>query len=207
MKNNIILILALIPICFSCKNQFELVEKFDESGVKTESFHVGKESGLIEGVHFKYFKNGNVEQKSDYKSNKLEGKRILFYENGDTLIIESYANARYVGPYKSFHPDNILQSEGQYKAGKMEGEWKFYYKNNQVKEVVNFQGNEENGPFVEYHENGNLKAKGAYKTTEANIDSNREHGPLELFDEKGELFKKMDCQLGICKTTWKREES
>ncbi len=207
MKLNILLFTTLFALCFSCKNQYELVEKFDDTGTKTESFQIDKETGLIEGVHYKYFPNGNVEQQSDYKNNKLEGKRILFYENGDTLIIESYANARYVGLYKSFHPGNVLESEGNYAAGMMDGEWTFYYDNKQIKEVVQFIENEENGPFLEYHKNGKLKAKGAYKTTEANIDANREHGPLELYDEEGNVYKKMDCNLGRCTTTWKREES
>jgi len=123
----------------ACKNNFELVEKFDATGKTSESFHINKESGLIEGIHYKYFPDGTtVEQQSDYKNNKLEGHRIIFYENGDTMIIESYENARYVGPYSSFYQGSILESEGQYVEGKMDGEWKFYYKNKQVKENLAF---------------------------------------------------------------------
>jgi len=207
MKNFLFISFFLAAILFSCKDKYDLIEKHDESGILTESYSIDKETGLIEGIHYKYFPNGKVEQQSEYKNNKLEGNRILFYENGDTLIMESYKNAQYDGPYKSYFNGNILESEGQYVDGMMNGEWKFYHDNKQLKEVVQFKGNEENGPFVEYHKNGNLKAKGTYKTTEQNIDGNREDGKLELYDEDGKIFKKMDCDLGTCTTTWKREES
>lgn len=192
---------------FSCKGKYELIEKRNDDGTLSESFNINKETGLIEGIHYKYFPSGKVEQMSDYKNNKLEGNRILFYENGDTMILETYKNAIYEGTYRSYFEGNILESNGQYVDGKMDGEWQFYYKNKQLKEVVQFEGNEENGPFIEYHDNGNIKAKGTYKTTEANIDGNREHGLLEMYDKEGKIFKKMDCELGTCKTTWQREES
>jgi antitoxin component YwqK of YwqJK toxin-antitoxin module len=209
MKMKIFLFFAILlaTTLFSCKGKYDLIEKHNENGILTESYHLDKETGYIEGVYYKYFPNGKIEQQSDYKNNKLEGNRILFYENGDTLIIETYKNAQYEGPYKSYYSGNILESEGQYVDGMMDGEWKFYHDNKQIKEIVQFKANEENGPFVEYHKNGNLKAKGSYRTTEKNIDGNREDGKLELYNEDGVLFKKMDCELGTCVTTWKREES
>ena len=206
MKNISFCLLSLC-VLFCCSSKYELVEKHDENGILKESFKIDKETGFIEGTHYAYFPNGKIEQQAEYKNNKLEGKRILFYETGDTLIIESYKDAKFVGIYKSFHQGNVLESVGKYDAGMMDGEWKFYYNNKQLKEVVEFKDNEENGPFVEYHSNGNMKAKGTYKTTQKNIDGNREHGLLEIYNEAGVLVKKMNCNLGICITTWKKEES
>ena len=159
MKNFILFSVFLAATLFSCKGKYDLIEKHDESGTLTESYSIDKETGLIEGLHYKYFPNGKVEQQSDYKNNKLDGNRILFYENGDTLIVESYKKAQYEGPYKSYFSGNVLESEGKYVNGTMDGEWRFYHDNKQIKEVVQFKENEENGPFIEYHKNGNLKAK------------------------------------------------
>ena len=64
-----------------------------------------------------------------------------------------------------------------------------------------FDKNEENGPFEEYHPNGKIKAKGTY------LAGDNEHGLLEIFDDKGELIKKMQCKKGVCRTTWKKEDS
>jgi len=77
--------------------------------------------------------------------------------------------------------------------------WKRYYDSGELMEIVNFVENEENGPFVEYYKNGNKKATGNY------LDGDNEHGELELFDEQGELIKKMNCNKGICRTSWTKE--
>lgn len=63
-------------------------------------------------------------------------------------------------------------------------------------EEVMFADNEENGPFTEYHKNGSLKAEGNY------LNGDNEHGLLKLYNEEGELVRKMQCDSGICQTTW-----
>ncbi|MBK8491633.1 MAG: hypothetical protein IPL49_12310 [Saprospirales bacterium] len=78
----------------------------------------------------------------------------------------------------------------------MAGSWKRYYENGQLLEDVQFENNEENGPFVEYYDNGNLKAKGAY------LNGDHEHGLLELYDTTGQLERKMNCEMGLCRTFW-----
>ena len=47
----------------------------------------------------------------------------------------------------------------------------------------------------------NSKAEGTY------IDGDNEQGELKLYDEQGELEKIMQCERGICHTTWKKEMS
>ena len=198
------LILILLILSFSCNNDIEVIEQKDENGVLIEKYKRNKKDLTKQGEYKKFYPKGQVEELANYKDNKLDGQRILFYENGDTSIVETYKEGEFAGIYKSFHKNNILSQVGSYVDNAMDGEWKFYYKNKQLRESVIFVGNEENGPFVEYYETGVLKAKGTYKTTEANIDGNKEHGLLELFDEKGELIKKMNCNLGMCFTTWKK---
>ena len=81
----------------------------------------------------------------------------------------------------------------------MTGKWKKYYESGALFEEVTFSDNKENGPFIEYYENGNLKAEGEY------LEGDNEHGLLSLYNEKGELERKMECQKGICKTIWKAD--
>ena len=81
----------------------------------------------------------------------------------------------------------------------MSNVWIRYYKNGQKKEEVTFENNEENGPFVEYNENGSLAAKGSY------LNGDFEHGLLEIYDGQGVLVRKMNCDKGICNTTWKAD--
>ena len=68
-------------------------------------------------------------------------------------------------------------------------------------EEVSFQDNQENGPFTEYHENGQLKAEGYYQ------EGDNEHGLLKIYDKQGELVKTMNCQHGVCRTVWEKNEN
>ncbi len=205
MNKYLYIILAVLFAC-SCNNDLEVFEQKDDNGVLIEKYKRNKKDLSKQGEYKKFYPKGQVEELANYKDNLLHGERIMFYENGDTSIVENYQNGQFEGIYKSYHKNNVLEQRGAYVNNAMKGEWKFYYKNKQLRESVIFEDNEENGPFVEYYETGILKAKGTYKTTEVNIDGNKEHGFLELFDEKGELMKTMDCNLGMCITKWKREQ-
>jgi len=201
------LILILVVLSFACNNDLEVIEQKDDNGVLLAKYKRNKNDLSKQGEYKKFYPQGQVEELANYKNDQLDGQRVLFYENGDTSIVETYQEGKFEGIYKSYHKNNVLEQKGQYVANAMNGEWRFYYKNKQLRESVIFEGNEENGPFVEYYETGILKAKGTYKTTETNIDGNKEHGLLEMYDEKGELMKTMNCNLGICLTTWKRGQA
>ena len=81
----------------------------------------------------------------------------------------------------------------------MTGKWKGYYDNGALKEEVIFVNNQENGPFIEYYPNGKLKAEGTY------LEGDYEQGELKLYNESGELIRRMNCEKGVCKTVWKAE--
>jgi antitoxin component YwqK of YwqJK toxin-antitoxin module len=72
-------------------------------------------------------------------------------------------------------------------------------------ETVTLVDNEENGPFEEFYENGNKKAVGSYKGFDTDMNRPREHGELLMYDESGTLIKKMNCDMGICRTKWTLE--
>ena len=68
-------------------------------------------------------------------------------------------------------------------------------------EQVTFVNNTENGPFQEFYPSGQVKVEGEY------LNGDNEHGVLKFYNEDGVLTKTMDCNQGMCKTTWKLEES
>ena len=55
------------------------------------------------------------------------------------------------------------------------------------------------GLSIGIYKNGKTKATGTY------LEGDNEHGELKLFDENGELTKKMNCNRGACRTTWTKE--
>ena len=198
MKNYIILLLCSFVI-FSCGN-VKTVEQLNDDGKVEEKYSVNKKTQKKEGKLFRYYKDGSVFEESNYKNDLLNGERKMYYENGKIQILENYIDGEFDGPYFTYHQNGKVDNEGVYTAGMMQGKWKRFYDNGQLREEVLFKDNQENGPFIEYYENGKLKAEGAY------LDGDNEHGELKMYDETGTLVKKMDCNRGVCRTTWKAEE-
>ena len=189
----------LLFFLFTACSSVETIEIKDPSGVLTERFTQNKKTKEKEGKRIQYFKNGTVMEEALYQKDVLHGERKIYYENGQVQILEQYKEGNFEGLYQAYYDNGQLELEGSYSNGAMNGLWNRFYETGGPMEVVTFENNEENGPFTEYHINGQLKAKGAY------LDGDNEHGPLELFNEVGELIKKMDCDKGRCRTTWVKE--
>ncbi len=154
------------------------------------------ETGLKEGPFKKLDLENNVLESGFYDGDKLHGLRVLYFQNGDTLSVETFDHGIYEGPYISFREDGSLELRGQYIQNEMKGEWERFYPNGQLMEIVTFDHNLENGPFIEYHPNGKLKAEGQY------LQGDNEHGELKLYNRNGQLIRIMNCEKGTCRTTW-----
>ncbi len=182
----------------SCKPKTETIETKDELG-NTIRYERRLKDYAKEGLFVKLDSRGNKLEEAHYQNDTLDGWRILYSETGDSSVAEFYKNGVFDGAYRVFHENGKLKLLGQYKNNQMVGVWKGYYDNGALKEEVTFKDNLENGPFVEYHPNGNLKAEGNYR------DGDFEQGELKLYDEAGELIRRMECDKGVCRTMWKKE--
>lgn len=191
-------LLTLSCFIYACAEKTEVIETVNEDG-NTERYTRFVKDYAKEGLYTLTSANGIKLEEANYTRDTLNGKRILFYESGDTLSIESYVMGIFDGPYREYYSTGNMKSEGTYEGNKMKDKWASYYPNGQVKEIVTFENNEENGPFIEYYQNGNLKAEGSY------LNGDSEHGPLSLYNEAGELMRKMECNKGICRTLWLSE--
>jgi antitoxin component YwqK of YwqJK toxin-antitoxin module len=186
---------AMAILLVSC-SRTESVER--EAFGLLEKYAVDKKTGVKHGVFEKFELDMTLIEHAVYVDGKLQGERTIFYANGSPEIIEYYKSDILTGNYKAFYDNSQMEIEGKYTDGVMSGIWKRYYENGQLMEEVTFAENLENGPFIEYHENGKLKAEGQYS------GGNKEQGVLKLYDENGELYRRMDCNDGICITTWLR---
>ena len=176
-----------------------LIQQSESNDYFTEQYSVRKKDNVKHGPYKKYTLDGGLVEEGEYVDGAIEGERKKF-ENGRLFAIETIADGKFHGLYQSFYPDGSLNSVGNYENDEMVGVWKRYYRNGQLMEEVSFEGNLENGPFKEYYENGSIKAEGQY------LDGDQEHGELRLYNEKGVLIRKMNCDRGICKTTWELEK-
>lgn len=200
MKQQLLTISALVLLFAACKSKMEQVEHVNSYGY-TEKYTRDKETYAKEGLYQQYDEQKRLIEEAQYTNDTLHGMRVLYHEQGDTQIVEHYQYGRFEGPYRTYYERGALQQEGQYADNEMVGVWKRYYQNGQLMEKVKFENNVENGPFEEYYENGNLKAEGTY------LNGDNEHGLLKLYDEKGELMRKMKCDRGVCHTEWEKGES
>lgn len=178
----------------------KLVEEKDPSGYFYK-YHVIKNTGQRHGHYQKLNEEGQLLEEADYMIGALNGKRILYYPSQDTQIVETHENGIFQGPYRSFYPGNKLRLKGDYIDNQMQGIWKMYYDTGELKEEVTFENNMENGPFVEYHKNGQISVTGNYK------NGDNEDGTLKFFTEEGVHYKTMECNEGLCRTTWKLDET
>lgn len=190
-------------IFFSCSD-IETVE-VKEGDIVVESYTRRKSDFAKEGTYTRYSLEGKLLEKSTYKNDQLHGTQEFYYPNGQIQELVNYTDGVHDGEFKSFFEDGKISQEATYVAGAWEGELKGYFPNGKLKEVLQFEHGKEMGPFIEYHENGNLKTEGTYNGTDPDTDFALEHGELKKYDENGEHYQTMDCNLGRCLTTWKKE--
>lgn len=192
--------LSIILFLAGCQNEFETVTEKNEFG-QNLSYQIHKESGMKEGPYTVRDSAGLLLEEANFQHDTLHGERKLYTEKGILETVENYSNGTFEGLYQIFYSNGQVKFVAEYQDGVLAGASKSYYEDGQLKETVEFKDNVENGPFVEYHPNGNLKAKGSYFS-----GNHSEHGPLELYDENGDILKKMNCEKGVCRTTWTRED-
>ncbi len=199
-------LILIIPVLFiACSSNLETVETKNEFGY-TIKYTRSKTDYAKQGKYVSLFPNGTPYEEASYENDVLHGERKLYYENGNVEVIENYNMGNFTSPYKSFYEDGTLKQEGAYDNNVATGQWKKYYANGQLMENVTLVENEENGPFEEFYENGNKKAVGTYNGFDTDMNRPREHGLLSLYNEEGTLIKKMNCDMGVCRTIWTLED-
>jgi antitoxin component YwqK of YwqJK toxin-antitoxin module len=198
------LLLSLALMTLQCNgvgdsSAVETVEVRDSIYGYVERFERRTDDFAKHGLYEKRDADGKLIETAFYENDTLNGPRVVFFETGDTQIVETYQMGIFEGPYRLYHENGAIELTGDYINNEMKGLWTRFYDNGAVMEKVQFENNEENGPFVEYYANGNLKAEGAY------LNGDNEHGELKLYNEAGELIRVMNCDNGICRTQWKAD--
>ena len=204
-KNSLFLACTALMIFTASCNPIEVKKEKTPEG-NTEEYEFNTKTKQREGWCKRYDKENKIYESCIYRNGKLEGTRILFLNNGDTLQVATFREDSLQGPFRDFLEGNIVLRKGYFENNQMEKIWTYYYPSGKPKEKVTFVKGQEDGPFVEYWENGKLKAEGNYKTgiNRFGIDNrdspSKEHGVLKLYDENGNLEKTMNCEFGLCET-------
>ena len=195
-----ILILSAIAISMiACHDHGEVYVR-NSNGNVVEHYFITPDS-IKNGLYQAYYDNGEVQEKSFYKDGKLDGERMLYFDNGGVEISEAYVEGVMTGPYKVYYKSGQVQLEQNFENGQLTGTSIKYHENGKLAEEVSFVDGEENGPFKEYYPNGEVHWEGNY------LNGDNEFGLLKEYDESGELIKKMECDsMAICRTVWTKEK-
>jgi len=195
MKQFFILLSSLFII--SCSNN--QVEVLNEQGTIIERFQILEDS-TKHGSYEAYFDDGKIKEKSSFDNGEYDGKRILYFKNGNIEIEEVYSNNTLDGPFKAYWDNGNINIEVDYKNGQMNGQLKRYYKTGSIQEEMVMKEGFEDGPFKEYFANGQVEWEGNY------LKGDNEDGLLVQYDEDGSVLKKMNCVSGLCKTIWTKKD-
>ena len=88
-------------------------------------------SGKLEGKKTIFYDNGNKAEETNYVDGKFEGDSNYYSESGALVKTYKYKNNELHGDTRHYNEDGSIAIEGQYQNGHKHGWWK-YYKNGEV---------------------------------------------------------------------------
>ncbi len=198
-QNKVFGLLIFMIFLLSCKKDVEQHQVFDEGGVLVEEYTRNIKTFAKEGLYTRFYNDGKTPaEQVTFAKDTMNGWWIFYYENGDTSRISKVVNGVLEGVHKEFHPNGEVSQVYNHVNGEIVGLFKEYFESGALKGEIQFEDNNENGPFVEYHENGKKAWQGTYL-------NGKEDGGIQKFDENGVLIRKLNCVVGRCETTWKKE--
>lgn len=187
----------IIIVLTGCGQGLKEINEFTPSGILYKQYFIDSDS-LVQGELKVYYDDGEILfEQSNYLDGKLNGERVLYYQNGSPEIMEYYHDGVLSDTLKVFYPSGNIKRKVFYSSGELKGILSGYYEDGTLKETVTFSNNEENGPFVEYFPNGNLAWKGHY------LNGEYEFGELLKYDSSGTLIRRLMCDsIARCHTIW-----
>ena len=194
MRIVLLAIIIILGLLSSCTESNKV--KIYRDGELIEVFEIDEDS-LRHGVTQKFYSKNKLYETSNYVHGKLNGERLIYYEDGGVEIRERYCMDMFCDTLTTYYPNGNKKFQGVYNHGIMNGIVRVFYETGELKEEVHFINNEEQGPFKEFHKNGNVMWEGTY------LNGPNEFGQLTEYDESGTKIKVMECDtLAICRTVW-----
>ena len=97
-------------------------------------------NGKLQGERIVYFQNGQIAQRQSFSEGKEEGGDKHYNENGVLLKSYTYESGLLDGWAKLYSSDGTLEREGNYKDNKKHGTWR-YYKDGKLDKEIKFPQN------------------------------------------------------------------
>ncbi len=161
MKSVYFFLLVILITLSACSTK-TITEKDANGNIIKKYSVLKKEMQTKHGKYEAYYENGKILETSNYKNGKLDGERLLYFENGQKMIVEHYILDEMYGVYETFFENGGYKQIGNYKQNKIDGEWKNYFEKpkNQIKEIFTTVDGRINGRYQEFASNGKLITEG-----------------------------------------------
>ena len=133
------------------------------------------------GSNLKITEEGKNKLESCIDENgNLQGKQLLFFENGKLGKDADYVNGQLEGTLTIWLQSGQMMSRSKFKAGKREGLSETWSKDGKKLSETNFQKNEKHGDEILWFKNGQKASVGSYL-------QGRPHGKWTLWFEDGRV--------------------
>lgn len=160
-------------------------------------FPIGKEyiqykipyqNGLLEGVVYEYYSNGQLESETPFKADKKSGLETDYFPNGQIQSTANYVDGKLEGPFTDYYFNGNIKSTGNCVDGNNEGLWKEYYTDGSLKEESFYSKGRLDEVLKQYDHDGILYCEYIYRKGEVIA--------YKCYDKKGEVIKEGKKQKG-----------
>ena len=117
----------------------------------------------LDGTFIKKYNTGEIKWIGEIKNGLRNGKRTIFFKNGNKEAILEFKNSKPHGNVIGWHKNGQLFLKGHYINGEYDGEIIRWYENGKMEKKVNFKQGKLNGQFFKWNTDGELEINAIYK--------------------------------------------
>lgn len=156
----------------------------------------------VAGKYRDYFMNGTLQSeggfisidRNDDSNTILDGRCIIYYQNGKTKNVIDYTKGVMTGTYEYYLENGQISQKATFKDGLLNGSSEEYYDNGVMKNKFRYRNGNYHGKCTEY-------APNSLVTTEAHYKDGKLHGLLTQFFEDG-TYKQLEYENGYPSTEY-----
>jgi antitoxin component YwqK of YwqJK toxin-antitoxin module len=118
----IIFFLNAISFCIGQKQEFQ--DEYPNGKIRSKGNY---QAGFEDSTWTYYFDTGVIQEISNYKKGKLNGRVLRYHPNGKLMVEGYFKNDLQDSIQKTFSADEKLLEEGNYLEGKKSGRWNYFF--------------------------------------------------------------------------------
>ena len=115
--------------------------------------------GKVNGRKIIYYENtaGKIQEEASFKDGIKDGPSIWYTITGDKVAEYNYADGNLEGIQRQYYPKSVLMSEQNYEKNIPKGEYKEYFESGKLRNQGIYVSGEKEGNWNEFDENGSIR--------------------------------------------------